>query len=536
MILEMRTATEAVKVAELTGGEQLPVASDPSKGSRRVVVEDLEQRRSTIESVSVLFRCFEEVDGELVERPSGWRVTGATFEIEWPPEPERAALVRSHFGARRFAYNWALAQVKADLEAKKADPSHQSVPWTLAGLRKAWNAEKDDVAPWWSTNSKEAYASGIRDCATALKNWQGFCQGRRPGRKVGFPRLKPRRRDRARVTFTTGALRLEPDRRHLTLPVIGTLRTKENTRRVQRHLKNGNARLLNMTLSERWGRLFVSVSYAVRSHQPGETHKVTRCGIDLGLRNLATVVDTDGNLVEVQNPAPLRAALAERRRIGRQMSRRIPGSLGHRRAKAKLAALDRRAVHLRREQWHQLSRQLVSTYREIVVEDLDLAAMKQSMGRRAFRRSVSDASLGMLRPLLVYKAERHGTVLTVADRFYPSSQLHHGCGCRLVHRRKLDKLLSCAQTGELVDRDVNAAENLRDWPGHASPGSVGAGAPVASRSGSGAGDAGFDLEITRGRKRPCKTGAPLGRAMASEARTDVGSCGSRPRNPERGAA
>ena len=139
----------------------------------------------------------------------------------------------------RYAFNWALALVKTDLEAKKADLSHQGVPWTLPALRKAWNAEKSTVAPWWPANSKEAYASGIRDCARALKNWGDSREHRRRGGKVGFPRFKSRHKDRSRLTFTTGVMRLEADRRHLTLPVIGTLRTKENTRRLERHLKEG---------------------------------------------------------------------------------------------------------------------------------------------------------------------------------------------------------------------------------------------------------------------------------------------------------
>ena len=56
---------------------------------------------------------------------------------------------------------------------------------------------------------------------------------------------------------------MEDDRRTITVPVIGGLRSKENTRRVQRHLTAGRAQILNMTLSQRWGRLFVSVCYAL---------------------------------------------------------------------------------------------------------------------------------------------------------------------------------------------------------------------------------------------------------------------------------
>jgi putative transposase len=58
-------------------------------------------------------------------------------------------------------------------------------------------------------------------------------------------------------------MRLEPDRRHLTLPVIGTLRSKENTRRLERLLAKGQARVLSMTLSEQSGRLLVSVATVV---------------------------------------------------------------------------------------------------------------------------------------------------------------------------------------------------------------------------------------------------------------------------------
>ena len=113
--------------------------------------------------------------------------------------PDRAALVRSHFGARRFAFNWGLAHVKADLDARKRDPGHESVGWDLGALRKVWNRAKHDVAPWWATNSKECYSAGLADLAQALSNWDNSRNGHRSGRRVGFPRFKSARRDPDRV-------------------------------------------------------------------------------------------------------------------------------------------------------------------------------------------------------------------------------------------------------------------------------------------------------------------------------------------------
>ena len=99
-----------------------------------------------METVSVLFKLYEPMpEGLPREVPSGWTITAAKFEVGWPKE---SSPVSSHFGGRRYAYNWALGQVKADLEAKKLDPEHSGVKWNLPELRKAWNQTKDTVAPW----------------------------------------------------------------------------------------------------------------------------------------------------------------------------------------------------------------------------------------------------------------------------------------------------------------------------------------------------------------------------------------------------
>jgi len=503
MIVGMRTCKQAARVAVASGGAHLPGkprADGTVAASRYVDVgSDFEVHRAAVESVSVLFDLYDgdadayAATGSPGEKlPTGWTVTAAKFEVEWPAEEDRAALVRSHFGARRFAFNWGLAKVKGDLDAKAVDPGHESVDWDLGSLRKVWNQAKDTVAPWWATNSKEAYSAGLADLAQALTNWSDSKNGKRKGRRVGFPRFKSGRRDPGRVRFTTGTMRVESDRRTITVPVIGGLRSKENTRRVQRHVASGRARILNMTLSQRWGRLFVSIGYALRTPETARavTSPTVRAGMDLGVRTLATVatVDTttgEQTLTEYPNPAPLKATLTARRRAGRQLSRCIPGSRGWTEAKAKLVRLDRRCVHLRREATHRLTTELAGAYGHLVIEDLDVAAMKRSMGRRAFRRSVSDAAMGLVKPQLAYKTGRFGGMLTMADRWFPSSQIHHGCiqpdgtPCRLTGKGQIDEKLVCPQTGEVVDRDRNAALNLRDWPDHASCGPVGTTAPSA---------------------------------------------------------
>lgn len=199
----MRTRAQAAKVAEATGGVQLPGKAKPDGTptvSRFVAVgSDFEAHRATVESVSVLFELY---DGDAdryaatgspgTQLPTGWMVTAAKLEVEWPADGARAGLVRSHFGARRKAFNWGLDLVKADLDAKAVDPAHESVGWDLGSLRKAWNRAKDDVAPWWAENSKECYSAGLADLAQALSNWSASRNGTRNGRRVGFRGSNPR--------------------------------------------------------------------------------------------------------------------------------------------------------------------------------------------------------------------------------------------------------------------------------------------------------------------------------------------------------
>jgi putative transposase len=312
-------------------------------------------------------------------------------------------------------------------------------------------------------------------------------------------------------------MRLEPDRRHLVLPVIGKLRCKENTRRLQRPLVKGRARVLSMTLTEQGGRLVVSVQAIVAQQPRTPSQPAARCGVDLGIGQEWAVIAHHDDLIErVAHPAPWAAVhQQQRRRAARQRSRRIVGSRGHRLANAKLAALDRRAANLRTHQTHVLTTNLARRYGTIVVEDLDVAAIGRSMGRRGFRRSVHQAGIGRIKPILAYKTVREGGRLLVADRWFASSKTHHGCGGYLADLKLGQRVWGCPGCGGLVDRNANAARNLRDWTGPVSDRDVqrgGVAAPVPL-----VGDHGGQAHVLRGRARLQKTTLVAG---ADDARTE----------------
>jgi putative transposase len=76
------------------------------------------------------------------EVPEGWTVQAFTFTLD-PTEDQARSLAR-HFGARRKAYNWAVATLKGDIQAWRGTGVETSKP-SLRVLRKRWNTVKDAV-------------------------------------------------------------------------------------------------------------------------------------------------------------------------------------------------------------------------------------------------------------------------------------------------------------------------------------------------------------------------------------------------------
>jgi putative transposase len=371
------------------------------------------------------------------EVPDGWVVQAFWFALD--PTPEQAACVRRQFGGRRYARNWAVRILKSDIDSYRATGVKNGKP-SFFGMRACWNKAKhtecvdaDTGEVWWPKVSKEAFADGIRAAVNGYWNWQQSRAGTRAGKRVGFPHFAKKGRDRDRVTFTTGAIRIEPDRRHVTLPRIGCVRVQENTRRLQRLLAKGRARILAVTVSRKGNRLIAALRVLVqRPQQSGVAGPDSRVGVDVGVRVLATIANDRGEILErVANPRASEAALKELRQLSRRKIRRSKESRRYIKTTQQISRLHRRVADIRGHHIHRLTTRLAKTHGEIVVEGLNAAGMvrqKGLTGARARRRGLADAALAEPRRQLGYKTGWYGSRLVVADRWYPSSKTCHACG------------------------------------------------------------------------------------------------------------
>ena len=405
------------------------------------------------------------------------------YRFALDPSPAQQAALRSHCGAQRFAFNWGLARVKANLGQRDAERSYgvpdelltPAISWSAWRLRKDFNAVKRQVAPWWPENSKEAYASGLANLETALASWAASRAGTRRGPKIAFPKFKDKRSVLS-VRFTTGAFGLaERDRRHVRLPRIGLVRTHESTRKLARRVEAGTARIRSVTVSYRRGRWHVSFCVEADRYDRIPARPGQVIGVDVGIRHLAVL--STGQVIP--NPRPLDKAQRSLRRLARQASRRAgpnrrtgeQPSRRWRKTQAKIARLHARAANLRENNLHQLTTRLAAAYGTIVVEDLHVAGM---LRRRRLARHLADAGFGQIRRQLGYKTIWHSGRLVLADRFYPSSKTCSGCGAVKAKLRLSEQMFRCERCGVVLDRDLNAARNLAVLAGGASSPSRGA--------------------------------------------------------------
>jgi putative transposase len=378
------------------------------------------------------------------------------------PTPRQRGALASHTGASRFANNWGLELFEQRLEARAAG-YEVHVPWSLMELRREWNQAKHAVAPWWAENSKEAYSSGLDGLARALKNWQDSKHGRRAGVRMGFPVRKRKGRGPESCRFTTGAIRVEADRHHVTLPRLGRIRTHESTRKLAWRLEQGRARIMTATITRTGDRWFVSFSCKVERTIARPRQPLATIGVDVGIRHLAVL--SDGRLIP--NPTPLLRAQRRLRRANRQLARRRgprtaagfqrSPSEGWRQTRRRLGREHARVANVRHNSLHQLTSELVETYGTIVIERLNVAGL---MKNRRLAGRLADASLGRLRRQLAYKTVWAGSVLIEAGRFFPSSKICSGCGHVKAKLPLSEREYRCERCGLVLDRDVNAARNL----------------------------------------------------------------------------
>lgn len=403
------------------------------------------------------------------------------YKFALKPTAIQEQKLRQHTGASRFVYNAQIALWREVLdirtkEKQRGVPEDELTPFPFSfhrfSIQNQWNATKNERAPWNREVSKGAYEDGCRRASIALTNWYKSKTGERRGRKVGLPQFH-KRGYRDSCTFYNNPIRVNPDRHSVTLPRIGVIGTYENTRKLQRKIAKGTARIVSATISHGYKYWYVSFAVYARKHTP-ETHRNpgSVVGVDMGVGDHVIVAaNPRGNEVMRRG---LPTTISDREKRIRHLQRKLSRKRGpDKRTKTAPSNRWTRANNQIRKHYNTMSNvrrdfaakaahDLAKNYETVVIEDLNVRAMMARGGayKRGLNRTIAQASLADLRRRITYKTQWNGGTTIIADRWFPSSKTCSRCGEVKSKLSLSEREYICHRCGVVVDRDLNAATNL----------------------------------------------------------------------------
>lgn len=369
------------------------------------------------------------------------QVIRQTYRFELDPNQAQRLLLMKSVGASRYVYNWGLGESQRAYEATGKRPKLNELKTRLVTMKK-------NECPWLYEVSAHIGQSALKDLHLAFERFFKSLNGEGP--KACFPKFKRKgERDSARL------YEVELLERQIRLPMVGAVRLKET-----RASRGFEGRILSATIRRRADRWFVSVCVErEREIMPPRPVREPSdvVGVDLGLKAAAVIHDGSQTRVVLPHRA-LRKNLKKLRRLDRQLARKQKGSRNREKARLRRARLHYKVSCVRQNHLHHLSSSLAKTKSVIVLEDLHVRGMVRN---RHLALSIQDAGLGELRRQLAYKSTWYGSQLVMADRFYPSSKTCSGCGLINKTLRLGERVFDCVDCGASLDRDENAAINLR---------------------------------------------------------------------------
>ena len=326
-------------------------------------------------------------------------------------------------GTVRYCYNWGLA--KWNELHKNGEKCDQYL------LSRMWTKER----PEWS---KEVFRGAQ---TRALLNLGGAFTAFFKGTRRHPTFHKKGRKDSFYVT--NDEPRLKGDFK-ISIPNVGVVRMAEKLR--------FEGFILGYNVSKIADKWYVSIHVAVDDGPEPENENITPIGIDVGSKHWAVV--SNGDVLDRPKAIP---ALEKRlKRAQRSLSRKQKASRNRQKARMRVARLHYRIRCVKMDAVHKFTSRIAKNHGVICCENLCVSGMGKSA--RSIRKAVHNSCLSELRTVLAYKARHYVEI----GRFYPSSKRCSKCGHVKEELGLSERTYRCETCGNVIDRDLNAAMNIRD--------------------------------------------------------------------------
>jgi putative transposase len=294
---------------------------------------------------------------------------------------------------------------------------------------------------------KDIHSQVLQDCvALVKKTFDRWLKGDGNGKKSGKPRFKGVGRYRS---FTFPQIKQDGIQGNLiNLPKIGLVKLIQH-----RPLPDG-FKLKTATITRKVDGWYVALSLedaSVAVLPPDALLMENTIGIDMGLKSF--LVDDSGK--EVSIPQHYRKAEKHLKQLQRSLSRHKKGSNRRHKAIKRIGKAHLKVSNQRKDFHYKTAKKLLSQGKHIAHEKLNIKGIAKSR----LAKSTHDAGWGQFLQILSIKAQRAG-LLTIAVNPNGTSQNCSGCEA-IVPKQLKDRIHVCSECGLMLDRDQNAAINIK---------------------------------------------------------------------------
>jgi putative transposase len=348
----------------------------------------------------------------------------------YPTDQQQQSLARL-FGCVRVVWNDALAICKQS-EKKPKSAELQKLVIT--------QAKKTEERAWLSEVSNIPLQQSVADLETAFKNFFDFCQGKRKGRFVGYPKFKKRTNSQS-ARLTRGGFSIKG--LEVYLAKIGNVKPVWS-----KELPSEPSSVT--VIKDGANRYFLSFVVEVQPIQLDAKH--ISVGIDLGIKTFAVMSNGEKAV------SPCYKALDRKvRKLQKKLARQQKDSRRRNKTRIQIAKLHNRIADTRKDFLHKLSTKVVSENQTIVLEDLNVSGMVKN---RKLAKAISLQGWREFRVLVEAKSEKFGRTFVVISRWEPTSQTCSDCGYKWGKIDLSVRSVLCLNCGTEQDRDENASINI----------------------------------------------------------------------------
>lgn len=365
------------------------------------------------------------------------------IKIRLYPNATQSTQINKLLGCYRVVYNQCLARKIKSYEENKFSENQ-----TTLGHFIHHELLKDDNFTWLREQNTKVLKQALIDMLNAYKN---FFE-----RHTGYPKFKSKRDNKQSCRFEIGAISKRNVYTDFKLSLANIKNIKfKCSKKYAEYLQKNKLNIKSATLKKLpCGEYYLSILVdGDLTHKVKESHHTV--GIDLGIKDF--VITSDGEVFD--NLHFKKNESKKLIRLQKQLSRKKTGSNNRNKARIKLAKTYKKISDKKEYYLHQVSNYLIDENQVICMEDLNVSGMLRN---HCLAESIQEMNFGEFRRILKYKANWYGRKIVFIDRFYPSSKTCNHCGCINKKLKLSDRQWVCPDCGEIIERDYNAALNIRN--------------------------------------------------------------------------